>query len=221
MVLGVAALFVVAPLLPGPARAQDPFEIWTDATVLGALNRAEQALEEELGSRPAKRPRVLLSSREFFEGISYKAIERIAGKRGPEDERAIAAQAKVLARSAFGYYEFGKNTVHLLPENFHAFARNRNRPAFLGEEFLTIVLAHELTHAWDSQRWTTLARAEQTKDEEYKIWYPLIEGHAMWVTKRVSTRLGLSKEYQSFVDASFNPPPCSRRPPPRGRSRTS
>lgn len=204
-----AAVLLALAFAPGDAVAdRDSFDLWDDKTVVAALEAGEDALEKELGSRPAKQVRVLLSSREFFEEIAFKAVKRMEGLRGPQDDRVLRYKARALSYAAFGYYEAKKNTVHLLPENFASFAREKKNDAFTKSAFLQIVLVHELAHAWAHQRYKSIDRAEATRDpEQYKVWYALIEGHAEWVSARAARRSGLEKEYRMFTEASFFPPP--------------
>lgn len=198
-------LAVGVSLLASPASAKrDPLAVWDDATIVRALEEAEKALEEELGGKPAKRPRVILSSRKYFEEIGYAALGRIQGSDLPPRTRRI--QAQILSRSTFGFYEAGKNTVHIIPENF---ADRATRDKAFGEiGFLRMVLAHELVHAWDEQRYKMLARAEKTTEiEPYLIWGAVIEGHAQWVTERALDRIGAKQDFLRFTQVAFSPPP--------------
>ena len=202
------ALLAVPLALSGARGSEDPFEIWDQKAITAALEGAEYTLKEQLGGLPPKKPRILLSTREFFEGVAYKATKRMENINGPQDEYRLRAQARSLARGAFGYYEAPKNTIHLLPENFYEFALRKEEPRFKSSSYLQIVLTHEMVHAWDEQRYKSIAVAEKTSDPEtYKVFYALIEGHAMWVTEKATRKAGLEKEFRLFTDASFNPPP--------------
>lgn len=204
----VFALNASLLLAAGTGPGSDPFDIWDDKTVVAALQEAEEALAEEMGAKIPKSPRILLSSREFFEGVVYKSMKKMEAIRGPQDDRALRHQAKILSRSAFGLYEAHNNTVHLMPENFHSFARDTGNEAFTKSPFLKIVLVHELVHTFDYQKWgLEKKRAAEKNPERQKVWHALVEGHAEWVSEKVSERIGLSREFQLFTNASFNPPP--------------
>ena len=207
----VLLLLVLLAALPAHAEKgkpkRDPFEIWSDKMVGTALDEADRTLAEVLGRKPPKTPRVVLSSREFFFDIAYAAVKRMQGV-SRMNERAMKAQAVALCHAAFGYYQKEVNTVHLLPENFAAYADATGDEGFVGPKFLQMVLTHELVHAWDHQAYPAFRKADQTKDtEQYKVFYALIEGHAQWVTEKAMQKAGLGAEFQRFTKASFSPPP--------------
>ncbi len=205
--VSVALLAAGKPAKPTTPKEPDPYSsaaLFSDKNVLAELKAAEKALDAQLG-RITKRPRILLSSREF-------AFERaLADARGPlknilpnADETFIRTLAAQTAVGAFAFYEPEKHTIHLLPENFEAFARRRKDLEFLEPEFLRMVLVHELVHAWDGQE-NDLAglRAKVKKPAQMKVWSAVAEGHAQYVTQRAMQSMDLLDQFERFSQTVF------------------
>jgi hypothetical protein len=193
LVLGVAT----------DARAQrghDPFAnpLWSGESLARMLKQVKDALAAEIGHPLKPEARVLLSTREHAYHANRRIIRPIIKKLHPDkagDEAYLRNQAQRAAIGVLGFYDPPKHTVHLVVENF--------RGLYLNEEFIRVVLTHELVHAYDFQDHKLWKRMLKSDPRQFRVWQAISEGHAQYITGRVMTRLGSLDEFQTYSDINF------------------
>jgi hypothetical protein len=171
-------------------------------------------VEEVAGRRFKSIPTVKLVTRaEFLSETVGTDEQQKPGGEGDSRQNAGAAQPRngatasssftYYADYAFGAYEPSNRTVYLLPGNFKPRLDRAEVPSQYHQAILTLIIAHELTHALQSQEFA-LEALEQSEGRGKRATAPanviraVNEGHAMFVMSRVAEKLGLHDAVPQF-----------------------
>lgn len=199
---GARAIAQDAPAPPAPT-AKSP---WTDPVVLERrFAEAIDAVEAACGAKFRVRPTWVLSSRATLRKVLEDELAPILRNLGEGDElEAIASGA---ADALVAKYEPGAHRVHVLDGGAARLARS------LGggppdEAELRVVLAHEVTHALDFERFDLRAgQLALRTPEALKVLGALVEGHAQLVAEQVAATWGIPEAFTRFTASITAMPP--------------
>jgi hypothetical protein len=189
------------------ARAEEPAATpaWdTPGTLQQALDAAIAAVEDVAEARFQARPTVRRSlPKEVLEVLREEL-------HGSWEEANLGATMEMLSHGLLAKYAPEAHVVHVLPTNTTHLAKLLQEPGLTGEDVLRVVMAHEVAHALDFQRFPELdrRRREVAADTEAAIAAGAVsEGHAQWVAQRVAARWGLDDAFKRFTRTITAIPP--------------
>ena len=177
-----------------PDRAQLEATAARVAPMVAAITgRSFTHLPEVVLADPGRLERVLIEEQAH--------LLRNAGGLSADDARDAARRSAVdLAPTFVGKYGFLDDRLYLVPDGVRRALANEGLPASLLPGVLTLVLAHELTHALQDQQ----ERLEDVVglrpgDDGVMAVNCLVEGHAVWVHEQVGAALGLDDEVRAVA----------------------
>jgi hypothetical protein len=163
---------------------------------------------------------------ERFSGLKFKDIPRIeliqrtdllrtlkedlkiysAGllERSPPGVKRLAEKGlEIRARAMVACYALGKQVIYLVQQNLKRHIRNWGLGRKESRVFISLVIAHELTHALQDQRFAFREHLLDIRTVEENISFmALIEGHAEWITELVANSMKASNTIKRFATAS-------------------
>ncbi len=195
-----------APATPPAPSATSAKSPWTDPEVLERrFVEAIDAVEAACGAKFRARPTWVLSSRATLRKVLEDELAPILHNLGGGDD--LEAVASGAADALVAKYEPGAHRVHVLDGGAARLART------LGdgppdEAELRVVLAHEVTHALDFERFELRARALALRTPEaVKVLGALVEGHAQLVAEAVAGTWGIPEAFTRFTASITAMPP--------------
>jgi hypothetical protein len=172
---------------------------WWRERWLGISERQLAALAKELtplvekatGSAMEKTPGLKISDAEAVAKILSGELEPQMKLQYPQGGKAqlrqIAEQtAGMLSRALLAKYEPESHTIHVLEGNFETLSKAANNPRMLEEEYLRVVVMHELVHASDQLQFKAVSNFAAVKTvDDLHVLNALVEGHAQYVTRGI------------------------------------
>ncbi|MFO0933982.1 MAG: hypothetical protein U1E39_14930 [Planctomycetota bacterium] len=203
LVGGARARAEDAPAAPPAAAAKSP---WTDPAVLERrFAEAIAAVEAACGAKFRARPTWVLSSRATLRKVLEDELAPILRNIGEGAD--LEATASGLADALVAKYEPGAHRVHVLDGGAARLARSVGG-APPDEAELRVVLAHEVTHALDFERFDLRARELSLRTAEgVKVLGALVEGHAQLVAEQVAATWGIPEAFTRFTASITAMPP--------------
>ena len=209
LVHGGGTKIPLAEELPFPERlaAEEPptDDPWTDENwLVPHYERACQAVESICGAPFEVRPTLRVGTGvELSDLYRLTAMEyaRRANEPMPPDLPGNEAMFAKYAKYQWGRYF---REAHAITVSREAFDRYEDdlRDSLHGGDGVTLILVHELTHAWQHERYPELWLEGQgmfQKDKEAgDCAWAAVEGHAQHVTRLVAERWGMRSAFRDF-----------------------
>lgn len=197
---GLAVLLALALLAALPARAEDdPGSPWESPGLLAqALDAAIAAVEDVSGARFQARP----TARHSGPAQILKLLEAELAEALAAQTPGLAAGLEALSQAAAAKYAPDEHVVHVAPENAARIAKLLGDAALHDADTLRVIMAHEVAHALDFQRFPALDRRRRelaSRPQAATAAGAVIEGHAQWVAQRVAERWGLTDAFRRFT----------------------
>lgn len=176
---------------------------WGDANwLVPHYERACEAVEAICGAPFELRPTLRIGTGvELSDLYRLTAVEyaRRAGEPMPPDLPGNEALFAQYAKYQWGRYFREEHAVTISREAFDRY-REDMRPSLHGGDGVTLILVHELTHAWQNERHPELwlhAMFQADKEAADCAW-AAVEGHAQHVTRLVAERWGIRGAFRDF-----------------------
>ncbi len=167
-------------------------------TVKGMIKKAVPMIEE-------------ITGRDFKKKVKFKLVERkiiretIASSTTPlykklmkgENDDAIERQIENIvvsnSQSMLGLYDPTKRKFFVIPENVEYMIKMLGIAEKDFDDFVFLIVTHELVHALDDQYFDLNGKIESLEDVEAVLSFAALrEGHAVYVTDKIAERLNLS-----------------------------
>ncbi len=198
----VLRLTLVAALILLPAAARSaPAQAGPD--LQATAGRAAALLKEHAGIAftPAPPP-VRAATPDQLTAVLRKEQETVQkALLSPDQAKALAQKmAEELVHGILGKYAIEERAILVLPANLDRLARDAGLDAKGKGDLLLYVLVHEFVHASQDLHHRAFARLASTRNAEaMMVFGAVIEGHAEFVSRRVSAAAGLSDKVQSLA----------------------
>jgi protocatechuate 3,4-dioxygenase beta subunit len=206
LVGGLALLTFLAPralaadAAPPPAAPAPAASAWDDPEVIARrLAEACDAVEKVCEAKFRRRPTCVVSSRAAVRVLLEAELAPVHRRIGTVAD--LEASLGLLDGALLAKYEAGAHRIHLVDGQAAHLARGLGRPP-PGEDDLRVVLAHEVTHALDFERFG-LAAYEDTIStmDALSAYGAVVEGHAQWVAERVAADWGIPEAFARFTSS--------------------
>lgn len=125
-----------------------------------------------------------------------RQMKRIYPEANPKHlESQALAFSEFYAEIIPEMYEFAEGALYVVPDNFQRNIILLKPGREQIKNLLTLLLVHDLVHALDDQQYAAGRRIMNIKDqEELGAFESILEGHAIFVTRQVSRKLGIKEE---------------------------
>ena len=118
----------------------------------------------------------------------------------PVPRAALLRQVRPHTEGLLGRYSAVTKTIFLLPGNLQPAMRDLKVEARFTRDLVEIVAAHEMTHAFQDEKYPFLERRHTMLDNDaQEAWSMLVEGHAMFVQERVAEDLKVSEAARTMA----------------------
>ena len=118
----------------------------------------------------------------------------------PVPRAALMREVRPHTEGLLGRYSATTKTIFLLPGNLQPAMRDLNVSARFTRDLVEIVAAHEMTHAFQDEKYPFLEHRRATMDNDaQEAWSMLVEGHAMFVQERVAEDLKVSEAARTMA----------------------
>ena len=197
-----------------PLRAEAPIGDTLDAWVTEVRPRVERVAGRAFRTGTP----VLATTNDELARILAKPIERDirAARPGliPVAARANAMSlAYSIATRTLGVYAHEQRTIYVVPENIESITGTSEIPADLADRVLRLTIAHELVHALQDQHVGLSPRgANAASGEARQAFTAVVEGHAVWVTRRIAEQLGWTDAKQAIMKSALRSSGAPREP---------
>jgi hypothetical protein len=202
LIRAACLLGLLVAALPAPLRAEEPTaNAWESPGLLAqALDAAIAAVEEVAGARFEARPTARHSTAADVRGLLETELAEALAAQGD----ALRQGLGTISEGLVAKYAPDTLVVHVVPATMARLAEILREPLLLEADVLRVVLAHEVAHALDFQRFPALDRRRRelaTRPVAATAAGAVIEGHAQWVAARVARRWGLEEAFRRFTHA--------------------
>lgn len=166
-------------------------------------------IEQTAGRTFAEQTPVREVSSDELARLLGASIERdiLAARPGmlPVAARANAmSSAYAVASLTLGVYARQQRTVFIVPENIERMSASGEIPTGHGERMLRLTIAHELVHALQDQRAGLALRGAAARSADARSAFTaVVEGHAVWATRRLADRLGWAESESALLRLAF------------------
>lgn len=197
---GPRALEFPDPLATDEPPTNDP---WTDPDwLVPHFERACRAVEYVCGEPFKTRPTLRIGTGiELSDLYRLSAIEfaKRKGREMPPDLPGNEALFAEYAKYQFGRYFAEEHAITVSKDAIEHY-RDSLRRTLHGGDGVKLVLVHELTHAWQHERFKRmwLEFMFQPDKEAAGCAWAMIEGHAQHVTKQVAERWGMERQFRDL-----------------------
>jgi len=183
-------------LLNGMAEGEPVFD---DQMVAGIIEDILPMIEEAVGKKFTRSPRVVLTDREG----AVKALVRdllpqyrklMPYKSEEQTGKAALEYAKWFSMTLLGKYGIHDKVLYLLPGNFEPILKTSPFDLKRIRSVLQMVVAHELTHCIQDQEINLGKKLERAgSGTEIETISASIEGHAVFVQEIIGKKLGMDQ----------------------------
>lgn len=203
------ALLAACLLVSAGAHAQTPdkedapaFNDWGARTF---LIEVEPLVQKHTGWKLADFPKFKLVTRDQYCAASLEELQRTALKPGSlPTGAAIAALTADMKRHTIGLlgaYRPLSKTIFLLPGNLKPIMRDLHVADYFTRDLVEIVCAHEITHAFQDEKYPFHARMAALPGKDAREAYAMLtEGHAMFVQDRVAQDLKVTEAARAMAE---------------------
>lgn len=198
------ALLAAAALARKPAPEPPP-DPWTDAGLAALGARIIPLVEREAGRTFRAPPVIRFSEPAAFHALlvseQQRIFERVLADTPPELRERIASQAaRIEAASLLGKYGIEDHVTYLCAPAIRDSLPLMGLTDDRAVDVLTLILAHELTHALTDQHTDLEAQLVRIHDlDGLQAASGAWEGVAMWSEQRVAAALGLTDVYDALT----------------------
>jgi len=164
------------------------------------INRVIPLIEEAAGLRFKKKVVFRLVSPDYLGAVAEKRISTQLKNANPGfSQKQIDMQAKSFSEFYEEIipeiYEFLEGELFIVPDNFQRDIILLKPEREKIETLLTILLVHDLVHALDDQHYAISRRILNLRSQdEMDAFESIVEGHALFITRRVAEKLGFKEE---------------------------
>ena len=186
------------------AWAKEPENIVDEMRIKSMTEKAEPLIEELTGRKYKDSVKIKLVKRNAVRDVLIEELlpqlKKLLKGAAPD---TISRQAETAAHSMsqvfLGKYSYLKKELYLIPDNVKAQVEMLEINDEDFEDFVFLVVAHEMVHALDDQHFD-LQESLRTRDsaEKMQAFNALAEGHAVYAAKGISDRLKLSEMAQKL-----------------------
>lgn len=193
---------VFPAVLPTAEPATD--DPWTDPNwLVPHFEKACEAVEFTCGARFSARPTLRIGKAIELADLyrlSYMEYARRKGKPPPPPLGGNEAMFAKYARRQLGRYFREAHAITISRDARAGFIKDGLRESLHGGDGVTLVLVHELTHAWQQENvpklW--LHRVFDPNKEVARCASAVGEGHAQHVTRQVARRWGMEGQFEDM-----------------------
>ncbi len=199
---GPAAALEFPAVLPATEPATD--DPWTDPDwLVPHFDKACEAVEFVCGAPFKARPTLRIGKAEELADLYRLSYLEYARRKGVPEPPPLAGNEAMFAKYAryqLGRYFREAHAVTVSRDALKRFRKQGLRKSLVGGEGVTLVLVHELTHAWQQEhvRNLWLQRVFDPDKEAAECASAMGEGHAQHVTRQVARRWGLETWFDDF-----------------------
>lgn len=177
---------------------------WNDRAVLARrLSEACDAVERICGAKFGKRPTVHVSDLEGMAKVleaEFRETKALAGQ-------AHATLARDLAQLLLAKFDGQADVILLMPRNAERLMALQGETVGPDEEVLRVLLAHEVTHALDWERFDLEKTIQgRTTSDGVLAANAVAEGHAQWVAEQAARAWGLTAAFERMTRIIVKPP---------------
>ena len=192
-------LIVLVFGLVNSASAKASPEIVNDANIKRMTERAGPLIEELTGRTYKNSVEFKLVKRDIVRDVLAEELlpqlnKLLKGAAPDMISRQAETAAHMMSQAVLGKYSYLKKALYLVPDNVVSQVEMLEVNDEDLEDFVFLVVAHEMVHALDDQHFD-LQKILETRDsaEKMQAFNAFTEGHAVYVTEQVADRLKLSE----------------------------
>lgn len=186
-----------------PEREDPPaFNSWVARSF---LIEVQPLVEKHTGWQLPGFPKFQVVTRAEYCEATIREIEGALQKSSgllaePVPRAALMREVRPHTEGLLGRYSATTKTIFLLPGNLQPAMRDLNVSARFTRDLVEIVAAHEMTHAFQDEKYPFLEHRRATMDNDaQEAWSMLVEGHAMFVQERVAEDLKVSEAARTMA----------------------
>jgi len=180
-----------------------------DDSVNAMIGKAEPLIEEITGMKFKERIKFKLVKREVVRDVLAEELlpqfkNLLKGSNDDEIARQVETSAHDVSQSLLGKYSLIKKEFLIVPDNIESLIKNFDIKDEDWQDFVFLVVAHEMVHALDDQYFELLNKETAMDNAEgMQAFGALVEGHAVYVTNKIAERLKLSDTVNTAKEVSL------------------
>jgi hypothetical protein len=179
--------------------AEEPSQKIDEASVKTMIEKAEPLIEDLTGMKFKERIKCKLVKREVVRDVMVEELlPKYKNLMKETDDDMIARQVETTAHAAsqimLGKYSLIKKEFLIVTDNVESLSKMFVIKDDDFQDFVFLVVAHEMVHALDDQYFDLQKKEIAMDDTEHmQAFGALVEGHAVYVTNKIAERLKLSE----------------------------
>jgi len=188
------------------ATAVEEFSVTiTDGQVKAMVGKAIPLVEEVTGRKYKTEANWKAVKRNIVRDVLIQElmpqIKKLLDGMGDDlISRQVEMADHTASQSVLGKYSFLTKELYIVPDNIKTVAEMLGIKDANIEEFVFLVVTHELVHALDDQYYNMQKKIESMDNaEKAQAFNALMEGHAVYVTNKIATNLKMSETAQNLA----------------------
>ena len=181
------------------ASANEGPGIVSETSIKGMTDKAAPLIEEITGRKYKANIEFKLVKRGVVRDVLTEELlpqfrKLLKGATADMINRQAEATAHIMSQVVLGKYSYLKKALYIIPDNVKSQVEMLEVEDEDFEDFVFLVVAHEMVHALDDQHFD-LQEILKTRDsaEKMQAFNAFTEGHAVYVSNKLADRLQLSE----------------------------